>query len=447
MSHSATSHAAMRTRFARLFRSGITCPHRRAGCSQEPGQPVHTLNARACRLADDSGVNRSLLLLAVCQALFLTNNVTFIAINGLVGLKLAPLGWMATLPVMGYVVGGALASVPVARMQARWGRQRSFQFGLGVAVFSAGLGALAVTLGSFWGVVAATVIAGVFNANAQLYRFAGPELVAAAHKEKAISLVMAGGVVGAFTGPNLAAATRDWLSVPFAGAYVALVGVALLGLVAMSAIRFPPHEAPKPGAAAGRPLAEIARQPAFIVAVVGGALAYGVMNLLMAATPLAMQQCGMPFSDAAMVLEWHVLGMFVPAFFTGHLIKRFGAPAIMALGTLLNFGCVAVALGGLEFERFLSALLLLGVGWNFLFTGATTLLTTTYRPEERTRAQGAMDLCVFTTMCFTSFASGALVTTRGWFMLNLGTLLPLALVAAALGWMAQVRRRAALTPT
>lgn len=392
-------------------------------------------------------MNRHLLLLAACQALFLTNNVTFIAINGLVGLKLAPLGWMATLPVMGYVVGGALASVPVARMQSRWGRKKSFQFGLAVAAVSAAMGAAAVALGSFWGVVAATLVAGFFNANAQLYRFAGPELVAPEHKEKAISLVMAGGVVGAFTGPNLANATRDWFPAPFAGAYVALIGVALLGLVAMSLIRFPHHEAPKPGAPAGRPLAEIARQPAFVVAVVGGALAYGVMNLLMAATPLAMQQCGLPFSDAATVLEWHVLGMFVPAFFTGHLIKRFGALRIMGVGLALNFACVAIALGGLEFERFLGALLLLGVGWNFLFTGATTLLTTTYRPEERTRAQGAMDFWVFTTMAFTSFASGALVTTRGWFLLNLGSLLPLALVAAALAWLALAQRKAALTPS
>lgn len=392
-------------------------------------------------------MNRHLLLLAACQALFLTNNVTFIAINGLVGLKLAPLGWMATLPVMGYVVGGALASAPVARMQSRWGRKKSFQFGLAVAAVSAAMGAAAVALGSFWGVVAATVIAGFFNANAQLYRFAGPELVAPEYKEKAISLVMAGGVVGAFTGPNLANATRDWFVAPFAGAYVALIGVALLGLVAMSLIRFPHHEAPKPGAPAGRPLAEIARQPAFVVAVVGGALAYGVMNLLMAATPLAMQQCGLPFSDAATVLEWHVLGMFVPAFFTGHLIKRFGALPVMGVGLLLNFACVAIALGGLEFERFLAALLLLGVGWNFLFTGATTLLTSTYRPEERMRAQGAMDFCVFTTMAFTAFASGALVTTRGWFLLNLGSLVPLALVAVALAWLALAQRKAALTPS
>lgn len=385
-------------------------------------------------------MNRALLSLAVCQGLFLTNNVVFIAINGLVGLQLAPVGWMATLPVMGYVVGGALATVPVARLQARLGRQRSFLLGLLVAAGSAALGAVAVSVGSFALLVLATLVAGFYNANAQLYRFAGPELVGPASKEKALSFVMAGGVAGAFLGPNLAQQARDWLPVPFAGAYVALVAVALLSLLVMSTIRFPAHVPPLPGAAAGRPLAEIARQPAFAVAVLAGAVGFGVMNLLMAATPLAMQQCGLPFGDAALVLEWHVLGMFVPAFFTGHLIQRFGALPVMGVGALLNFACVAVALSGVELSKFLTALLLLGVGWNFLYTGASTLLTTTYRPEEKTRAQGAMDFCVFTTMAFTSFASGALVTTQGWAWLNWGSLVPLSLAAAGLLWLSRQPR-------
>jgi MFS family permease len=385
-------------------------------------------------------MNRHLLLLAVCQALFLTNNITFIAINGLVGLQLAPLGWMATLPVMGYVVGGALATAPVARLQARLGRKRSFQIGLVVAALSAAVGALAVMNGNFWLLVGATVAAGFYSANASLYRFAGPELVAPGYKEKALSLVMAGGVAGAFIGPNLASATRSWLTVEFAGAYVALIGVALVGLVVLSFIRFPAHQQPLPGAPAGRPLSEIARQPTFVVAVAAGALGFGVMNLLMAATPLAMQQCGLPFDDAALVLEWHVLGMFVPAFFTGHLIKRFGALPIMGIGALLNFACVAVALSGVDLMQFLVALFVLGVGWNFLYTGGSTLLTATYRPEEKTRAQGAMDFCVFSTMALTSFASGALVTTQGWMWLNLGSLVPITLVSGALLWLALVQR-------
>ena len=387
-------------------------------------------------------MNRHLVLLAVCQALFLTNNVTFIAINGLVGLSLAPLGWMATLPVTGYVVGSALSAMPVARLQARLGRQRSFQIGLLVAALSAAMCATAVSLGSFWLLVGSTVFAGFYAANGALYRFAGPELVPAAFKERALSWVLAGGVAGAFIGPNLASASRSWLGVPFAGAYLALVAVALLGLGVMSLIRFPEHVAPLPGAAAGRSLAELARQPTFAVAIIAAALGYGVMNLLMAATPIAMAQCQHPFDSAALVLEWHVLGMFVPSFFTGNLIKKFGAVPVMLVGALLSLVCVAVALSGVDLMQFLVALFTLGVGWNFLYTGGSTLLTKTYRPEEKNRAQGAMDTCVFWTMALSSFSSGALITTQGWTWLNLGSLLPIGLVIAALVWLALQQRRA-----
>ena len=386
-------------------------------------------------------MNRDLLLLAVCQALFLTNNVTFIAINGLVGLSLAPLGWMATLPVTGYVVGAALSAMPVARLQARVGRKRSFQVGLLVAALSAALCALAVGIGSFWLLVAATLIAGFYSANGALYRFAGPELVQPAFRERALSWVLAGGVAGAFIGPNLASATRAWLSVPFAGAYLALVGVALLSLAVMSFICFPDHVPPLPGAATGRSLAELALQPAFVVAIIAAALGYGVMNLLMAATPIAMAQCKHPFDSAALVLEWHVLGMFVPSFFTGHLIKRFGALPVMGVGALLNLVCVAVALSGVDLMQFLVALFALGVGWNFLYTGGSTLLTRSYLPQEKNRAQGTMDTCVFWTMALSSFSSGALITTQGWAWLNLGSLVPIVLVTAALGWLALQQRR------
>ena len=388
-------------------------------------------------------MNRHLLLLAFCQSLFLTNNVTFIAINGLVGLALAPVGWMATLPVTAYVLGSAAAAMPVSWMQAHWGRRRSFQFGLCVAMLACALGAYAVASRNFWLLLVATVVAGFYAANAALYRFTGPELVAPSYKEKAISYVLAGGIVGAFIGPNLASASRELLSVPFAGAYLVLIGVAAVALVAVSLIEFPPHKPPAQGASSGRPLAEIARQPVFIVAVVAASLGYGVMNLLMAATPIAMQQCQHPFSSAALVLEWHVLGMFVPSFFTGHLIKRFGALPIMGVGVLLNVVCVAVALSGIDLMQFLVALAVLGVGWNFLYTGGTTLLTQTYRPEEKNKAQGAMDTCVFSTMMISSFASGALITTRGWTWLNLGSLLPLAAVGGALGWLALKQRAAA----
>jgi MFS family permease len=387
-------------------------------------------------------MNKNLWLLAAAQGLFLTNNVVFIAISGLVGLAIAPLGWMATLPVMGYVVGGALSTPLVARTQSAFGRQVSFQLGLLVALASTLLCAWAVMDRNFWLLVAATVIAGYYSANGQLYRFAAAELSGPAFRDKAISLVLAGGLVGAVLGPNLAVRTKDVLGVPFAGAYLALAVVALLSMAVMAFVRFPAVPKPVAGADRGRPLSVIVRQPVFIVSTAGAALGYGVMNLLMAATPLAMQVCGYPFEDAALVLEWHVIGMFAPGFFTGHLIARFGALPIMGVGVVLNIACIAIALSGVDLHQFLIALFLLGVGWNFLFTGSTTLSLQAYRPEEKNRAQAAINFCVFTTMALTSFASGALVTTQGWQWLNIGSLVPVALTGLALVWLAWVRRQA-----
>jgi len=194
------------------------------------------------------------------------------------------------------------------------------------------------------------------------------------------------------------------------------------------------------GADVGRPLAEIMRQPVFIVAAAGAALSYGVMSLLMAASPLAMQVCGYPFSDAALVLEWHVIGMFAPGFFTGRLIKKFGALRVMGVGVLFNLACIAVALAGVALGHFVIALFLLGVGWNFLFTGSTTLALRAWTAAEKDRGQAAINFLVFATMALTSFASGALVTTQGWGLLNAGSLLPVALTAAALLWLAVVEK-------
>lgn len=387
-------------------------------------------------------MKKNLWLLAVAQGLFLTNNVVFIAINGLVGLSLAPSTWMATLPVMGYVVGGAMSTGLVARSQQRWGRRISFQLGLLVAFLSVLVCAFALSIQSFWLLVAGTVVAGYYSANGQLYRFAAGELAPPSFREKAVSLVLAGGLIGAVIGPNLANYTRDTLGMPFLGSYLALAVVALISMAVMAGIRFPPEPAKESSAgASGRPLGEIVRQPVFIVATIGAALGYGVMNLLMAATPLAMDICGMPFSDAALVLEWHVIGMFAPGFFTGHLIKRFGVLSVMGVGVLLNAACILIALSGQDLHQFLVGLFLLGVGWNFLFTGSTTLAMQSYRPEEKDKAQAAINFALFATMALTSFASGALVTTQGWALLNIGSLVPVAFTGLALIWLSVRQRR------
>ena len=389
-------------------------------------------------------MNPRLLLLTLCQGLLMVNNVVFIAVNGLVGLALAPVGWMATLPITAYVAGGALATGLVARHQRRWGRQRTFQLGLLVAIASAGVCAWAALSRNFWLLTAATLVAGYYNANGSLYRFAAAELVKPEFKERAISWVLAGGIIGGVVGPNLANWSRNVMDQPFAGAYLALMGVAALSLGLMALIPFPALAGQGSTGLQGRPLSQIVRQPVFIIAAAGCAIGYGVMNLLMAATPIAMAQCGHPFSSAALVLEWHVLGMYVPSFFTGKLIKRFGVLPIMSTGLALNIACVLFALNGTDVMHFLGALLVLGVGWNFLYIGGSTLATETWRSEEKTRAQAALDFCVYATMTVTSFSSGALVTTGGWTAMNLGTLLPMGLLAAALVWLARLRRVPAL---
>lgn len=351
---------------------------------------------------------------------------------------------MATIPVMGYVIGGALSTGLVARSQSRLGRRTSFQLGLAVAFLSALGAAWAVVTASFWLLVAATVVAGYYSANGQLYRFAAAELATPRYRENAVSWVLAGGLLGAIAGPNLAARSRTLMDIPFAGAYLVLAGVAVLAMVLMAGIHFPPQPAPVLKSQGGRPLAKIISQPVFAIACACAALGYGVMNLLMAATPLAMQQCGLSFEDVAFVLEWHVIGMFAPGFFTGALIKRWGAVSIMAVGVGLNLLCIAIALSGIELHQFTIALFLLGVGWNFLFTGSTTLSLGTYQPEERDRAQAAINFSVFAVTAITSFASGALVTTQGWQLLNWGSLVPVGLTAAALAWLAFHQRRTTL---
>ncbi len=379
-------------------------------------------------------MNRNLWLMAAAQGLFLTNNVLFVAVNGLVGLSLASHTWMATLPILGYVVGGALSTGPVAASQARWGRKVSFQIGLAVAFCSALLATYAVLDKNFWLLVTATVIAGYYSANGQLYRFAAAELAKPEYRERAVSLVLAGGLAGGVIGPNLAKWTQHLGDAPFAGAYAALAVIALIAMGVVSMVTFPPVPPKKPGASGGRPLSIIMRQPVFIVSTAAAALGYGVMNILMAASPIAMQICGHPFSDAALVLEWHVIGMFAPGFFTGHLISRFGAVAILTVGVLLNLLCIAVALAGVDVMHFLISMFLVGVSWNFLFTAGTALSLKAYEPEEKDKVQGAINFCIFGVMMITSFSSGALVTTQGWALLNYISLIPVALMGSAVLW-------------
>lgn len=393
-------------------------------------------------MPESKNSKRNIFLLIACQALLFINNTTMIAINGLVGFALAPSATLATFPVTAYVIGSALASASIARMMKRRGRRIGFSIGTLYGVAGVAIAAYGAYHRMFWLVCAGTMVVGVYNACGQLYRFAAAEVAPPGLKERAISWVLAGGIVGGVVGPNLAKYSKDALPVAFAGSYAVLVVFALASLVVIQFIRFPEQTAAEK-AGGGRPLAEIMRQPVFVVAVFGAVIGYGVMNLLMTATPLAMQMCNLPFSDAAIVLEWHVIGMFAPSFFTGHLIRRFGVLNIMFVGALLMFGCVAFALRDNDLMHFLVALFALGVGWNFLFIGGTTLLTEAYRPEEKNKVQGVNDFLIFLTMATSSFSSGALVTSSGWEILNYGALPFLVMVTAAIAWLGMRRRTAA----
>ena len=362
-----------------------------------------------------------------------TNNATLIAINGLAGLALAPYAALATLPVTCWVLGGALGTMPASLHMKRVGRQRGLSWGTLWGVAGALVAATAIWLQSFWLLCFATLVWGVYNAYGQYYRFAAADVSSPDFRSTAISLVLAGGLVGGLLGPALSRWTVDLAGPRFMGAYLALIAFALATMVLLRFIRIPDPTASE-RAATGRPLAEIAAQPKFIVAVLSGAIGYGVMNFLMVSTPIAMRACGHPYGDAAFVVSWHVVGMFAPSFITGGLIRRMGVLPVMLAGVLLNFAAIGIALSGISVAQFWWSMVVLGVGWNFLYIGGTTLLTETYRPEERAKAQGANDQAIFIMMVVSSLTSGATVTTAGWERVNFMAVPMVAVVAAALLW-------------
>jgi MFS family permease len=337
------------------------------------------------------------------------------------------------------VLGSALATMPMSLWMARVGRRAGFMTGALINVAGCGVAAAALAWQSFALFCVATGIIGVYNAVGLQYRFAAAEVAAPADRAKAISLVLAGGVVGGLLGPQTARLGRDWLATPFQGSFLVLAAFALVALAVQSRVRVPaPSHEERSGR--GRSLRVIARQPEFVVAVLAGALGYGLMNLLMTATPIAMSFCGHPFSAAALAIEWHVVAMYAPGFVTGSLIRRFGTLRIILAGVALTALATVIALDGISVAHFVAALALVGIGWNFMYTGGTTLLTQTYAPNEKARTQGLNDSIVFATMGVSSLASGALVTTSGWETMNRAALPVLALIALAVAWLMWTRR-------
>jgi len=383
---------------------------------------------------------RNVTVLSGCQGLLLINNSILITVNALAGYALAPNKAMATLPVTMYFIGSALSTIPISLLMKQVGRRAGFTLGALCAVVGSLVCAAAVYTKNFWMLCAGVLVLGVYFAAGQYYRFAAADTAPLDFKSKAISLVLAGGIVGGFIGPETSKLTIDLVAGhTYVGPYFSLMVYALLAVLLLRWLHIPPLSESE-RKESGRPLAVIARQPTFIIALLCAMICYGVMNLLMASAPLAMIARQHLFSDAAFVIQWHIVGMFAPSFVTGSLIRWFGLPQVMLAGVALNLVCVAIAISGAEVMNFWLAMLLLGVGWNFIFVGATALLTETYTPAERAKVQGVNDAAILITLVASSLASGALFSFQGWQAMNYYAVPVLALAGAAILWLAARRR-------
>lgn len=358
--------------------------------------------------------------------------VLSMTLAAILGSLLAPDKSLATLPVAAMVIGTAVASLPAAMLMRRLGRRVGFLMGASLGVVGSTVAGYGLWQDSFALFVLGHLLLGSYQGFANYYRFAAAEAVDAAHTTRAISWVVAGGIVAAFLGPQLGEWGRDWIvSGPFVGSYLAQAVLSVMALGLLSQVRLKPVAVATAGAA--RSVRELLSQPLLLVSIFGAAVGYSVMIMVMTATPLAMLGCGLPGESVTPVIQWHVVGMFAPSFFTGHLVKRYGAPRIMQVGFALLLGHVAIALSGLEFLHFASALVLLGVGWNFAFVGGTALLTQTYRPAEQLKVQAINEFVVFGLVAASTLSAGWLYDRYGWATLNLAVVpfLVLALLASA----------------
>lgn len=362
-------------------------------------------------------MNRDVWLLALCQALLNTGNVLLVSVNALIGQQLAPATHWITLPVACQFVGLMLATIPASLIMARIGRRKGFILGNLVGLGGAILCFFALQASAFALFCIGTGLIGVGIGFGMLYRFAAVEVCEPGYESRAISMVMLGGVIAAVLGPNLAVQTRELeLGALFSGAFVVLAGLYLLALLLLTQVRIPPM--PEVAKGVTRSVREIVLQPRFLMAVITAMVSYAVMNLLMTSTPLAMARCGYTFASAANVIEWHVLAMFLPSFVTGKLIKSFGERPLMLAGCILMLLCIAVNLHGQSEWHFWLALVLLGLGWNWMFICATSYLTSAYRPGEKAKAQASNEFLVFSTVTLSALAAGWLEATLGWASMN-----------------------------
>lgn len=376
--------------------------------------------------------------LAIAQALAGANSVVIYATGAIIGATLAPIEALATLPISIFVVGMAACILPTGRIARRYGRRASFLAGSACGVLAGLLAMLAVMLGSFWLFCLATFFGGAYAAVVLSFRFAAADCVEPEWRPRALSIVMAGGVAAGVFGPQLVTYTMHlWEPPMFAATFLAQALVAGLSAMVLAGVRLPMPTAAE--IAGGRPLIELVRQRRFIIAVICGAVSYLLMNFLMTAAPLAMRMSGHTQEHANLGLQWHVIAMYAPSFFTGRLITRFGAGRIVTSGLVLIGASAAIGLAGIDIPHFWIMLILLGLGWNFGFIGASAMVLECHRPEEKTRVQALSDFIVFGTMAVGSFASGGLLTAHGWDTVLWVSFAPLILAVAALLLAAMMR--------
>src|SRR5580704_12459316 len=393
--------------------------------------------------SNDARARANVLRLAAAQALTGANGSVIFATGSIIGATLAPSISLATVPLSLYVLGMAAGTLPTGWISRAYGRKVAFVIGTALGTLTGLLGAFAVLHASFWLFCGATFLGGLYGAVAQSYRFAAADGASAAFRPKAVSWVMAGGVFAGVLGPQLVQWTMNiWPPYLFAFSFVVQAAVALVAMVVLSGV-----DAPKPAAAdlhLGRPLFEIVRQPRFIAAAICGIVSYPMMNLVMTSAPLAMKMCGLSVSDSNFGIQWHIVAMYGPSFFTGSLIARFGAPRIVALGLSLEAVAAMIGLSGITAMHFWATLIALGVGWNFAFVGASALVLETHLPQEKNKVQAFNDFLVFGMMAVGSFSSGQLLANYGWSAVNMVVYPPVALGLVVLALVSFARRRARL---
>jgi len=396
----------------------------------------------------DRRARRNVAVLVAAQALLGAQMPMMFTIAGLAGQTLAANPCWATLPITAMVVGSMLAANPLSALMQRFGRRAGFVAGALGGMAGAITGAAGLALASFPLFVAGALLSGIYMSAQGFYRFAAADTASEAFRPKAISWVMAGGLLSAVVGPQLVKVTAEAMVVPFLGTYLAVVALNLAGIGLFAALDIPRPPRPKPGADAGRSRLDLLRTPEIAVAVICATVSYALMNLVMTSSPLAVVGCGFSTADAADVVTGHVLAMYAPSFVTGHIIARFGAPRVVGAGLAILAGAGAVALMGVELEHFFVALVLLGIGWNFGFIGATTMLAGLHTPAERGRMQGMNDFIVFAGVSLASISSGGLMNCSGgsveagWQAVNLAMTPFLVLAGGALIWL-MLRRRPA----